>query len=68
MNLLDVADCRVDIQSIFDPIFAEILSLVQKQIKAVVETDNVKMKVSPILHTLTVRYYFWLADLGPTDI
>jgi hypothetical protein len=38
-------------QSIFDPIFAQILSLVRKQIKAVEDSDNVKLKVHLVVQS-----------------
>jgi hypothetical protein len=55
-------------QSVFDPIFAQILSLVRKQIQAVEDSDKVKMKVSPVVVKLTMRYCSSLGDLALTDI
>lgn len=50
-------------QAVFDPILAQILSLVRKQIQAVEHNDEIGVKV-PHQHTYTkLRHYFWLADL-----
>ena len=51
-------------QSVFDPIFAQILSLVRKQIQAVEESDKARMKVRSCGIEVNGEILFLVGGLG----